>query len=62
MTDCLNYVLANIACIVFLSIVMFTLARGVDKQVSTLLLEQIIQALCCSFGDRNYNSCNWCVH
>ena len=45
MADCLNYVLANIACIVFLSIVIFTLERGVDKQVSTLLLARIMQFL-----------------
>lgn len=50
MSDCVNYILANIACIVFLSIVILTLARGVDKQVSTLLLERIMWLLGCYFA------------
>ena len=45
MTDCLNYALANIACIVFFGIIIFTLERGVDKQVSTILLIRIMQLL-----------------
>ncbi len=45
MPDYLGYVLANIACIVFLSIVFLTLARGIDKQVSTLFLARIILLL-----------------
>lgn len=50
MADCLNYVLANIACIVFLSIVIFTLERGVDKQVSTLFLARTMQFLVIYFA------------
>ena len=42
MADCLNYILANIACVIFLSIVLFTLVRGVDQQVSTILLTRIV--------------------
>ena len=45
MTDCLGYVLANIACIVFLCIVLFTLEKGIDKQVSTLFLARIMMLL-----------------
>ncbi len=45
MSDCLGYVLANIACIVFLSIVLFTLEKGIDKQVSTLFLARIMLLL-----------------
>ncbi len=45
MVDYLGYVLANIACITFLSIVLFTLVRGIDKQVSTLFLAWIIRFL-----------------
>ena len=43
--DYLGYVLANIACIAFLSIVLFTLERGIDKQVSTLFLARIMMLL-----------------
>ena len=49
MPDYFNYVLANFACIVFLSIVAFTLIRGVDKQVSTMILIRIILLLICYF-------------
>ncbi len=45
MTDYFNYILANIACIVFLSIVVFTLSKGVDKQISMLLLSRITKML-----------------
>ncbi len=45
MADFMGYLLANIACIIFLGIVLFTLERGVDKQVSTLFLERIMLAL-----------------
>ena len=45
MSDCLGYVLANMACIVFVSIVLFTLEKGVDKQVSTLFLARIMMLL-----------------
>ena len=45
MADFLSYLLANIACIIFLGIVLFTLERGVDKQVSTLFLARIMMAL-----------------
>ena len=45
MADFLGYLLANIACIIFLGIVLFTLERGVDKQVSTLFLARIMMAL-----------------
>ncbi len=45
MADYLGYVLANIACIAFLSIVLFTLERGIDKQVSTLFLARIMMLL-----------------
>ena len=45
MSDYLGYVLANIACIVFLSIVLFTLEKGIDKQVSTLFLARIMLLL-----------------
>ncbi len=45
MPDYLGYVLANIACIVFLSIVLFTLEKGIDKQVSTLFLAGIMMLL-----------------
>ncbi len=50
MGDFLNYVSANIACIVFLGIVLFTLERGVDKQVSTLFLARITTLLMCYFA------------
>ncbi len=50
MTNGLNYVIANCACIVFLSIVIFTLKRGVDKQVSTLLLTRIMLLLVSYFA------------
>ncbi len=45
MADCLNYILANVACVIFLSIVLFTLVRGVDQQVSTILLTRIVLLL-----------------
>ena len=45
MADFLGYLLANIACIIFLGIVLFTLEKGVDKQVSTLFLARIMMAL-----------------
>ena len=45
MSDCLGYVIANMACIVFVSIVLFTLEKGVDKQVSTLFLARIMMLL-----------------
>ncbi|WP_029231537.1 GGDEF domain-containing protein [Butyrivibrio sp. VCB2006] len=45
MADYINYVLANFACIVFLSIVVFNLERGVDKQFSTVILSRIMKML-----------------
>ena len=45
MADCFNYVLANLACVVFLGTVLFTLDRGVDKQISSVLLARITRML-----------------
>ena len=49
MPDYFNYVLANFACIVFIGTVLFTLDRGVDKQVSTIILARIIRFLIAYF-------------
>ena len=45
MGNCFNYVLANIACAVFLGTVLFTLGRGVDKQISTVILIRMVRLL-----------------
>ncbi len=43
MSNCFNYVLANLACIIFSGTVLHNLERGVDKQISTVIL---IRMLC----------------
>ncbi len=45
MADYLYYVEANIACVVILSTVLFTLEKGVDKQISTVLLIRMMRLL-----------------
>ena len=45
MGDYFNYVLANLACFVFLGTVMFTLKRSGDKQSSTLFLSRLMLSL-----------------
>ena len=43
--DYFNYVLANLACFVFLGTVMFTLERSGDKQSSTIVLQKLVRML-----------------
>ncbi len=50
MPDYFNYMLANIACIVFLGIVVFTLERGGDRQISRVLLTRITRLLILYFA------------
>ncbi len=50
-----NYVIANIACIVFLCIVMFTMRRSDDKQASTIALLYITRLLVLYFA----SDCVW---
>ncbi len=45
MSNCFNYVLANMACVVFMGTVLFTLERGVDKQISTVILSYMMRLL-----------------
>lgn len=45
MSECFNYVLANIACVVLMGTVLFNVERSVDKQISTVILARMMRLL-----------------
>ncbi len=50
MGDCFFYVEANIACIFIMGIILFNLDKGVDKQISTLILRRMVRLLAIYFA------------
>lgn len=45
MNNCFYYIEANIACIILMGIIIFNIGKGIDKQISTLVLYRMMKLL-----------------